>query len=315
VSAKDGIREQIRGAFVENLPLKILSLLCAVALYIFIHGPETAQRAFTVSVLSIMPPDSANRTLITPVPTEVGITLRGPRNQLDELHADDIGALRLDLRSGHDAKVELEPSMFHVPPGLTVEQIIPSSIKVRWDDVISKAVPVQVPRTGEPAPGTAIRGVVTTEPAEVHARGPRSVLDVMQFARASPYDVTGLSEGDHTIKLPLDKPPALVTYDVDQVAATVHITKQLVSKTFPKLKVEVIGPPRATTRPATVTVAITGTAEDVGSITPDSVVPRVEPKAAGDDVSKPGNDNLPVLVDVPKGVTVQVDPPKVVVTW
>ena len=36
---------------------------------------------------------------------------------------------------------------------------------------------------------------------------------------------------------------------------------------------------------------------------------------AGDDLGKPGNDNLPVLVDLPKGVTAQVDPPKVVVTW
>jgi hypothetical protein len=44
-------------------------------------------------------------------------------------------------------------------------------------------------------------------------------------------------------------------------------------------------------------------------------VPRVEPKAAGDDIGKPGNDNLPVLVDLPKGVTAQIDPPKVVVTW
>jgi YbbR domain-containing protein len=315
VSAKEGIRDQIRAAFVENLGLKVLSLLCAVALYVVIHGPETAQRAFTVSVLSIMPPDSANRTLITPLPTEVGITLRGPRTQLDELHADDIGALRLDLRSGHDGKIELEPTMFHVPAGLTVEQIIPSSIRVRWDDVISKTVPVQVPRTGEPLPGTAVKGTITTEPAEVRARGPRSVLDVMQLARANPYDVSGLAEGDHTIKLPLDKPPQLVTFDVDQVAATVHITKQLVSKTFPKLKVEVIGPPRATTRPGTVTIAITGTAEDVGAVTPDSIVPRVEPKANGDDITKAGNDNLPVLVDVPKGITVQVDPPKVVVTW
>ena len=37
--------------------------------------------------------------------------------------------------------------------------------------------------------------------------------------------------------------------------------------------------------------------------------------AAGDDLTKPGNDNLVVLVDLPKGVTAQVDPPRVVVTW
>jgi hypothetical protein len=315
MSAKDGLREQIRAAFMENLGIKVLSLCVAVALYALLHGSETAQRTFSVSLISIMPPDSANRQLLTPLPTEVGITLTGPRKQLDELHADDIGKPRLDLRSGRDAKIDLEPSMFPIPAGLAVEQVIPSSIKVRWDDVIAKAIPVQVPRTGELAPGYVVKGQVVTDPVEVQARGPRSVIDVMQFARAAPFDVSGMGQGIHTQKLPLDKPPNLVTYDVDQVTASVDITRQLVTKTFPKLKVEVIGPTRATTRPTTVTVAVTGTAEDVNAIAAEVVVPRVEPRAAGNDVSKPGNDNLPVIVDLPKGVTAQVDPPKVVVTW
>jgi hypothetical protein len=263
-----------------------------------------------------MPPDSANRQLVSPLPTEVGITLRGPRSQLDELHVDDIGPLRLNLRSGRDSKIDLDDSMFHIPAGVNVEQMIPSSIKVKWDDVITKAIPVQVPRTGEPAPSYAVKGSVTTVPVEVQARGPRSVFDVLTVARAAPFDVTGLAEGLHTVKLPLDKPSNnLVVYDVETVTATIAITRQLVTKTFPKLKIEVIGPTRATTRPGTVSVVVTGTIEDLGSIVLDAVVPRVEPKAAGDDITKPGNDNLPVLVDLPKGVVAQIDPPKVVVTW
>jgi YbbR domain-containing protein len=314
MSAKGGIREQIRAAFVENVGLKLLSVGCAVALYAFIHGSETAQRTFSVS-LSMMPPDSAKRQLVTPLPTEIGVTLRGPRTQLDELHPGDIGALYLDLRSGKDEKIEIDEKMFNIPPGLTVLQIIPSSITIKFDDVIAKAVSVQVPRTGEPPPGYVVKGVITSDPAEVQARGPRSVIDLIQVARAAPFDVTGLGQGIHTLKLPLDKPPSLVFYDVDQVTASVDIRRQLVTKTFPRLKVEVIGAPRGATRPGTVSVVVTGTAEDVSVIAPDAIVPRVEPRAAGDDVSKPGNDNLLVLVDVPKGVTVQVDPPKVVVTW
>lgn len=316
MTAKGTIREHLRAAFVENLGLKVLSLGCAVALWAFTHGPETAMRTFSVSVLSLMPPDSANRQLLSPLPTEVGITLRGSRSQLDELHADDIGPLRLNLQSGRDAKIDLDESMFHIPAGVSVEQMVPSSIKVKWDDVIQKALRIEVPRTGEPAAGYAVHGSVTTVPVEVQARGPRSMIDVMQVARAAPFDVTGLTQGVHTQKLPLDKPSTnLVTYDVDQVTASLQIRRQLVTKTFSKLKVEVIGATRAATRPATVTVVFTGTAEDLNAIAPEAVVPRVEPKAAGNDVSKPGNDNLPVLVDVPKGVTAQIDPPKVVATW
>ncbi len=258
MSTKGGLGERVRAALIENLWLKLLSLCCAVALYAFTHGPETAQRNFSVSVVSIMPPDAAKRQLIAQSSAEVGVTVRGPRTQIDELHSDDIGALRLDLRSGQDAKIDFDEKMFHTPAGLSVMQIYPPSIKVKFDDVIAKAVPVQVPRTGEPPPGYAVKGVIVSDPNEVVARGPRSVVDVIQVARAAPFDVTGLGQGVHTLKLPLDKAPNLVTYDVDQVTASVDITRQLMTKTFPRLKVEVIGLPRAATRPlATVSVAVT----------------------------------------------------------
>lgn len=316
MSSKGGIRERVRAVFVENLGLKILSLCCSVALYAFTHGPEIAQRTFSVSVISLMPADSVNRRLLSPLPTEVGITLRGPRSQLDELRVEDIGPLRLNLRAARDGKVDLDDSMFHIPTGLNVEQLIPSSITLKWDDVISKVIPVQVPRTGEPAQSYAVKGGVTSIPAEVQARGPRSVLDLLTVARTVPFDVSGFADGLHTVKLAIDKPSAgQVTYEPETVTASVSITRQIITKTFSKLKVEVIGPPRATTRPGVVSVVVTGIAEDVGAIAVDSIVPRVEPKAAGHDTAKPGNDNLPVIVDLPKGVSAQVEPPKVVVTW
>src|SRR5262249_28259116 len=161
---------------------------------------------------------------------------------------------RLDLRSGRQTTIDLDPSMFHVPTGLTVEQIIPSSIKVRWDDVISRSIQVQVARTGEPAPGCAVKGGIAIERSAVQARGPRSIVEVMQFARAAPFDVTGLTEGVHRRQLLLDKPPGLVTYDAESVFATVEIARELVKKEFTKLRVEVIGAPRAITVPPTVKV-------------------------------------------------------------
>jgi len=316
MSQKDTLREHVRAAFAENLGLKVLSLGCSVALWAFTHGPEPAVRTLSIGLVSEMPDEARNRTLLTPLPSEIGVTLRGPRSQLAELDAKDVGPLRLNLSGGRDARIEIDKAMFNVPDGLTVEHIVPSSITVKWDDVVRKPLRIEVPRTGEPAPGCTVKGAVLTVPLEVQARGPRSIIEIMQVARAAPFDVTGLAQGTHTLKLLLDKPSAsFVTYDVSQVTATVEIARQLVTKTFTKLKVEVIGPTRATTRPTTVTIVFTGTAEDLNAVALDSVVPRVEPKSVGHDVTKPGNDNLSVLLDLPKGVTAQIDPPKVVATW
>jgi hypothetical protein len=180
--------------------------------------------------------------------------------------------------------------------------------------VVSRQIPVQVARTGDPAPGFTMKGAIAIEPAEVSAKGPRSIVDVLQFARSAPFDVSGLTEGTYRRPLPLDKPPNLVALSPESVIATVEIGRELVTKQFPRLKVEVIGSPRATTNPLTVTVIVTGTAADVNALLPEAIVPRVEPKTANDDTSKPGSDNLPVLVDLPR-VRATVEPPKVVVKW
>jgi hypothetical protein len=312
VTPKDGWREVLRGLVFDNLGLKVLSLLVALGFYAFIHGAENARRTFAVPVVAIQPPESS-RQLMTQLPPEVAVTVRGSRTQLDDLRTDDLGSLRLDL-TGHEARVDLSPAEFHVPPGVTVEQIYPSSIPLTWDEIVFRPVAVQVLRTGEPAHGLSVKGPTIVEPPTINARGPRSIVETLSVVRTAPFDVTGLPEGIHRKKLKLEDPPKLVTYDVDSVEATIDLGRELVTNKIPGLKVEVIGAPRATTRPPVVTVLVTGTAEDVNAITPEAVIPRVEPKTAGIDLTKPGSAYLDVLVDVPHGKA-HVDPPKVLVKW
>jgi YbbR domain-containing protein len=315
MTAKPGIREALRAAIFENAGLKVISLVCALGVYAFIHGAENVQRTVAVSVVSVMPPESANRQLLTPLPTEVAVTLQGSRTHLDDLRAEDLGSLQLELRSGRETRIELDPSMFHVPVGVTVRQIYPQTLEVRWDDVIERQIPVQIPRTGDLPQDLIIRGSPVPEPPVVIARGPRSVVDVMQFARTAPFDVTGLSEGEHRRTLAVDRPPKLVSFNADSVVAIVDVDRELVVKPFTGLKVEVVGSPRATTKPTSVTVVVTGTAEDVNAIQVEALVPRVELKAAGVDTAKPGSAYVDVLLDVPPRVKADLQPPKVLVKW
>jgi len=106
----------------------------------------------------------------------------------------------------------------------------------------------------------------------------------------------------------------LNTYGVDTVSATVQIAKALVSREVPKVKVQVVGLLHATPQPQTVSVKVSGTAEELDAFNPEVVVARVDPKAAGLDITKPGNGYLDVLVDVPK-VSVEVTPSKVFLQW
>jgi YbbR domain-containing protein len=318
VSAQSPLRDWLRSLLFENFWLKVFSLLCAVALYAFFHGAESGDRTVKVGVVVL--PAPADRTLLNELPNQVTVILRGPRTQVDAIKDYELGAFQIDLRSGRGSRAELNVANLRLPTGVTVDRMYPSSVEMRWDDVIEKEIPIQVSRTGEPAPGLTVKGAIQVNPSQVKVRGPRSVLNIMQLVRTSPFDVSVLSEGIHKQQLALDRPPALdtsqplVSYDVDTVNATVEISRRLVARELPKLKVQVVGLLHVTPQPPVVEVKVIGTAEDVNAVDPEALVARVEPKAAGLDVTKPGSAYLDVLVDAPK-VTVEVIPSKVFLQW
>src|SRR5882757_9697020 len=129
------IGEKIKAAFTENLNLKFVAFGFALRLYSLFHGAQDAQRTVTVNLVAIMPPETVNHVLVSPLPPSVRLTLRGSRSALDDLHTDDLGNLQIDIHYGSEHRVTLDPSMVHVPPGVRVEQIVPPTIDLVWEDL------------------------------------------------------------------------------------------------------------------------------------------------------------------------------------
>jgi hypothetical protein len=300
---------------VENLGLKILSFAFALGIYAFVHGSEEAQRTLPVDVVASAPLDSAHRVLLTPLPPVVRVTVRGPRTLLDEMKADDLGSFHPDLRSGKVDHVEFDPSVIHLPAGVRVEQVEPPSLSLRWEDEVSREIPVQASITGQPAPGFVIKGAPKVEPPIVRARGPRSLVDVVQFARVAPFDVTGLDqEKTHEHVLAVDRPPPRVEYDTQIVTVKVEVAREEMQRIFVKVPVQVVGVPRGVLSPPEVDVKVEGPPELVRSLRPEQVVPTVDLRSSGLTLTSPGSGRLPVVVGL-EGCRATVQPQMVVVRW
>lgn len=302
-----------REALFENVGLKIVSFLCAFGFFIFMRGAERAEMRFDVGVAYSVPPESANRVLLKEPPAEISVKLTGSRTQLEALPRD-LGTMVLDLSTGHGEFVEIDASMIpNIPPGLRVEEIFPRRIEIRWDDVISKPVPVQVGVTGEPPAGYTVRGTTTTNPETVTATGPKSIVNLIQVARAQSFDVTGLTEGYHTRKLMLDLPPEGVELSVGSVEATIDVGREERLSAFKGLKIDVIGAPKATTAPERVTVKVRGAPDVVASLEADQIAPYIElpPEV---DLTKSGSLRARVQVNIPN-VDTEVEPKEVTVKW
>jgi hypothetical protein len=313
VSAGTKVMRLFRDAVFDNIGLKVISIAFSLGFYAFIHGAQNAQRSFPVSVVVLLPREAQNRILLTQPPPTVRVTVHAMRSSLDDLKAEDLGSLQLDLRKGTETYGSFDASGLNLPPGHRLE-IDPPGIPLTWDDVITREVPIQVSVTGQPLTGYAVQGPPIADPRSVQARGPKTVVETLQHARTEPFDIGGLAEGEHSRKISIDRPPPRVTFDEQTTNITVVIGRARMERVYVKLPVHVVGLARATTIPAEVDVHVNGPPELVGILRPEQIVPTVDVRVLTADLKVPGSAKAPVLATV-EGCQTQVIPSSVVVKW
>ena len=300
---------RMRSVVTDNLNLKLFSVVFALVLYSLVHGSQDAQRSIRLNIVALLP-QTPDRVLMTNLPEKLNATVRGPRTTLDDLNADDMASVQVDLRSGTDSRVTFEPSMIPLPPGLKVEQIDPPAIDLLWEDVVARDVPVQVGVVGTPAPGYVVKGAPMADPERVRVHGPKSRVVVVQYARADAFDVTGLTEGKYTRTLAIDRPPARVDLDVPTISATVEVGRELVERPFTRVALAVLGRASARAQPSEVDVRLSCPGDVVRAMRPEQIVPRVAVMSSAEH----GSDVLPVQLAVDQ-CDVHVTPATVVVRW
>jgi YbbR domain-containing protein len=196
--------------------------------------------------------------------------------------------------------------------------IDPPSIDLDWQDVVTRQIPVQASITGQPAQGFVVRGEPEVEPKSITVRGPEGMVEVMQFARLAPFDVSGLTEGVYRRRIAIDAPPNRVSYIGPQSATvTVTIARRVSEVKFAKRPVEVVGVANAVITPRTVDVTVIGAPEVVHPLRPELVVPLADlSRVPGINLKeqKHGAATVPVHVDLAQAETA-VQPPTVRVQW
>jgi YbbR domain-containing protein len=252
------------------------------------------------------------------LPAAVHVTLRGPTRVIDRLVQSGVPPVTIDLRTGERESVTFEPGMFQLPPDTRITLVDPPSLELEWEEVIARQIPLQASIAGQPAEGYVVKGEPEVEPNEITARGPSSLVEVLQFARLAAFDVSGLSQGIHRRRLALDGPPARVRYLGPPAATvTVTVTRRLSEASFPGRVVELVGLPAGVISPRQVDVTVVGPPEVVQALRAEHVVPRANVSNLTDlDLKEMshGSRVVPITVDL-AGAEAKVQPPSVTVKW
>jgi hypothetical protein len=316
-----GVLTFLRESLTENIGLKALAMAFALGLFAFVHGQEEEQqRTVPVALVMRLPQEAAQRELMTPIPASIHVTLQGSARAIDNLLQAGVPPVEIDLRDGHRDSVVFEESMFSLPPETKITIIDPSSIELTWEDVATRQIPLQAAITGQPADGYVVRGEPEVDPKTITVSGPVSAIEVMQFARLSAFDVSGLSEGVHKRRLGIDAPPARVRYLGPQAATvSVSVARRVSEVRFENRPVEVVGIPGALAAPRTVDVVVAGPPEIVRALRPDQIVPVADlTKVEGLDLKeiqlRHGSASVKVTLTL-SHAEAELQPPAVTVKW
>ena len=263
----------MRFSALDNLALKLVSLVLAVLLWFVIAGEKTSEMGLSAPVeLQNFPKDL--ELTGDPVDT-VEVRLRASPGIIQRLTPGDVSA-HIDLADAHEGEriVHLTPDSVRVPFGVTVVKISPSIITLNLERTLQKAVPVRPRLLGRPAPGYEV-AEVTTEPAEVRIAGPKSRVQEVESAYTEPVSVEGAEANvvDH-VNIGLED-PLLRIQASPRVRVTARIRQVEHTRAFPGLPVEVRRGSFAA-RPPRVTVVLAGPASVLDQVDGAAIRPYVD---------------------------------------
>jgi YbbR domain-containing protein len=302
---RGALRRWIRGALLDNIGIKFLSLVLAVTVFLLVNTDKEREirvRAF----LEYKYPD--DKVLTSDRLDEVTVTIKGPWRRLRNFDERELNRIKLDLSRTPTGEVPITSDLVSLPPGLEVVAIVPHAVRVAFDKRVEKTVEVTPVTEGRPQ-----HGYVMTEhkvvPATVRVRGGQRSLEAVTSIRTHEVSVQGATEPFDT-RIDLAPPEGVETDPGQHVTVYVRIEEELVTKRLPGLPVAIraegLEASKWAVEPAQVEVTLTGALLAIDRVK-DKLAPYVkltlsEARAGAAEVAIDG---------VPPGVGQRVSPERV----
>lgn len=179
--------------FTENWTLKLISLIFALLLWMFIMGERRLEVGYLVPLeLQNIPKELM---VANEVASLVDVRVSGPRTLLMKVSPNDISIVvdLTDLKPGLTTFKRLEERL-NLPSGLRVTRLSPSFIDLKLERRKQKEIPVKITLAGEPLPGYQI-GRIMAVPDKVVVEGGETELKGVSEVTTESVDLDGVNEG------------------------------------------------------------------------------------------------------------------------
>jgi hypothetical protein len=177
----------------NNFVWKLASLGLAVLLWFAVAGEPELVAIQSIPVLYRDLP--RNLLLLSDAPDQVRAELRGPSGRLTRATLSDAFA-QVDLAgvvAPGDQTFTLSASDFSLPQGVRFVRAVPSQVRLRFDRMLSKAVPVELQLKGR-LPAGYVVAAESIQPQTLNVAGPESAVSAIRAAQTDPVDLTARTQ-------------------------------------------------------------------------------------------------------------------------
>lgn len=176
----------------KDWALKLTALALAFLLWTIVRADEPSTYDMDLEVRVIN--NDADWILAgTPIPNTVRTRFRGPTGELFRTASERPYVLvPIDQVTDSVETIALRRNWVRMPPGTDnteVADIQPSTVRLAFDRVGTRLLPVAVGVRGEPAPGYVLAGMPEVEPSAVRASGAQRDLMRIDTLRLPPIDL------------------------------------------------------------------------------------------------------------------------------
>ena len=173
----------------ENLGLKLLSVVLAVFLWAVVLGEQKVDVTLTVPLeIKDLPRDLI---LVNEPPDSLEVRLRGPKTLVTTLASREVvlEGLPKNFVEGENV-IAIRPEAVRVPRGIEVVEVTPHRVRVVLDAMAVREVEVSPRIEGAPAKGFILKRVTST-PARIRMAGPKNELRRLTRVYTVPISLDG----------------------------------------------------------------------------------------------------------------------------
>jgi len=293
----------------NNFSFKIIAILIGIILWFYVSGIKNSEKIVNIPLEIVNLP--ANAMIVSPLPQNITMKIRGPRALLFRL-------LSSNLRYTIDATgMQLGNNVFNFtgeqlefPPGIQTVWVSPATLTIVVAETIKKKLTV-IPRIeGTPGKGYSINGYTVT-PEVVEVEGSKDSIMGLDKIYTKPIDISGEVENVTGQEVLLDLHQIQYkSIDADRVQVDIFITPTYITKILNNVRVTLKGQNmnlKYIMYPETIDIQISG---------PENLLEEFPLKDMNVYINienmNPGEYTVKPVVEVPDGIRVEALKPDVV---